>query len=189
MCILIELHSYCYIVYHKNANKQYIEGLFAPSHGSASPSLQGSWNERASGPRRDSEAPRRGAYTTPCQPDKEAAIPPHQTWRRPRMLWQALGVMPGFWGGGGVMRGWALRGTHKRPARSQVRCVSLTLILSLGQSFICLSSSIRQVLYSSNSWVIHGGKWGSTRPWGLLEGEPVGVEVKKIFSIIGWSLR
>src|SRR5688572_18793899 len=126
MCTLIELHLYCYIVYHKNANKQYIEGLFAPSHGSASPSLQGSWDERASGPRRDSEAPRRGAHTTPCQPDQEAAIPPHQTYRRPKMLWQALGVMPGFWGGGGVMRGWALRGTHKRPARQQVRCVFIT---------------------------------------------------------------
>jgi hypothetical protein len=51
-------------------------------------------------PRRDAEAPGRGAHTKPCQPDKEAAIPPHHTCRRPRMLWQAVGVMPGFWGGG-----------------------------------------------------------------------------------------
>ena len=51
-------------------------------------------------PRRAAEAPGRGAHTKPCQPDKEAAIPPHHTCRRPRMLWQAVGVMPGFWGGG-----------------------------------------------------------------------------------------
>jgi hypothetical protein len=59
--LFFELHTYYYIVYYKNANKQYQEVLFAPQHGSAS------------------SAPGTGAHTKPCQRDKEAAIPPHHT--------------------------------------------------------------------------------------------------------------
>jgi hypothetical protein len=48
--MLFALHIYYYIVYFKNAKKQYIEGLFVLSNGRAASSLQESWDERASGP-------------------------------------------------------------------------------------------------------------------------------------------
>ena len=64
---------------------------------------------------------------------------------------------------------------HKRPARQQVRCVSLIypndVRLGRGSSVLCLSSSIRQILRSSNGWLSTWGRWGrgnGRREWGAL---------------------
>jgi hypothetical protein len=80
-------------------------------------------------PRRDAEAPGRGAHTKPCQPDKEAAIPPHHTCRRPRMLWQAVGVMPGFWGGGRWGNARMGRPTQKTCSTAGPLCIIHSLFL------------------------------------------------------------
>jgi hypothetical protein len=80
-------------------------------------------------PRRDAEAPGREAHTKPCQPDKEAAIPPHHTCRRPRMLWQAVGVMPGFWGGGRWGNARMGRPTQKTCSTTGPLCIIHSLFL------------------------------------------------------------
>jgi hypothetical protein len=49
-CNLLTLHKHYYIVYHKNAKKQYLDVQFAPSNGSAASRLQESWDARAAGP-------------------------------------------------------------------------------------------------------------------------------------------
>jgi hypothetical protein len=68
--MLYTLHIHYYIVYLKNAKKQYIEGLFVPSNGRASSSLQESWDERASGPGEARKHREEGRTPSPVSPTR-----------------------------------------------------------------------------------------------------------------------
>jgi hypothetical protein len=116
--------------------------------------------------RRDAEAPRKGAHTKPCQPDQEAAIFPHHTCRRPRMWWQATGVMPGFLGGGRWGDARMALPTQKTCSTAGPSCIihSNDVHPGRGSSGLCRSSSIRQVLRSSNGWLSTGGGGGLVTP-------------------------
>jgi hypothetical protein len=69
-CPLFILHKHYYIVYYKNANKQYIDVLFVPSNGSAASRLQGSWDARASGPGETQQPREEGRTLSPVSPTR-----------------------------------------------------------------------------------------------------------------------
>ena len=82
-----------------------------------------------------------------------------------RMI-KSSGGMPGVLVSCRIMRGWVCQ--HKRPARQQVPRVLFThpndVRCMSGQRFLWAlpvhSSSIRQVLRSSNGWLSTPGRWG-----------------------------